>query len=98
MRSIRKLDQNSEEKFKAYEEQIQTAKIKALSEKEGIKTEGLEAGKKLIEGVKEEADKVMQQAMERIEKEATMAREALRRQTEDMAQQIAEKLLGRSLQ
>ncbi len=35
--------------------------------------------------------------MERIEREADMAREALRRQSEEMAAAIAEKLLGRSL-
>jgi len=94
----RRLDQSCEERLKLYQEQIQAAKIKAMMQKEEIRAEGMESAKRLIEGVKEEADRIITQAMERIEKEAGIAREALRRQTREMAVEIAEKLIGRNLQ
>ena len=94
---VRRLEGSSEEKLKLYQEQIQTARIKALSQKEGIKVEGVEAARRLLDQVKEETDRVFLQAKERIEKESTIAREALRRQSEEMAVGIAEKLIGRSL-
>ncbi len=95
--AVKELERTSEEKLSLYQEQVQAAKIKALSQKEEIKEEGIEAGRRLIDQVKEEADKVFLQAMEKIEKQADMTREALRRQSEEMATAIAEKLLGRSV-
>ncbi len=95
--TVRELERSSEEKLTLYHEQIQAAKIEALSQKEKIKAEGGEARSKLIDQVKEESDKIFLQARDGIEKEAALAREALRRQSEEMATAIAEKLLGRNL-
>lgn len=95
--TVRELERSSKEKLTLYHEQIQAAKIEALSQKEKIKAEGVEARSKLIDQVKEESDKIFLQARDGIEKEAALAREALRRQSEEMATAIAEKLLGRNL-
>ncbi len=95
--TVKELERSSEEKLTLYHEQIQAAKIEALSQKEKIKAEGVEARSKLIDQVKEESDKIFLQARDGIEKEAALAREALRRQSEEMATAIAEKLLGRNL-
>lgn len=95
--TVRELERSSEEKLTLYHEQIQAAKIEALSQKEKIKAEGVEARGKLIDQVKEESDKIFLQTREGIEKEAAFAREALRRQSGEMATAIAEKLLGRNL-
>lgn len=95
--AVKELERSSEEKLTLYHEQIQAAKIEALSQKEKIKAEGGEARSKLIDQVKEESDKIFLQARDGIEKEAALAREALRRQSEEMATAIAEKLLGRNL-
>ena len=95
--TVKELERSSEEKLTLYHEQIQAAKIEALSQKEKIKAEGVEARSNLIDQVKEESDKILLQTREGIEKEAALVREALRRQSEEMATAIAEKLLGRNL-
>jgi F-type H+-transporting ATPase subunit b len=95
--AVKELERSSEEKLARYHEQIQDAKIQALSKKEEIKAAGMNDGNGLIDQAKEESDKVLLQARDDIKKEAAMAREALRRQSQEMATTIAEKLLGRSL-
>jgi F-type H+-transporting ATPase subunit b len=92
------LDQKCEERLAIYKDQLQKARLNAIMQKEEIKTEGIETAKRLIEKVKEEADRILVDTTERIQREVVLAREALRRQAREMAVDIAEKLVGRKLQ
>jgi F-type H+-transporting ATPase subunit b len=85
-------------KWEAYQRQLQEAKIEANLEKERIKGEGIEAERKLLEEIRAETAQVVEEARKRISDETSQAREFLRSQAEVLAEDIGEKILGRSLQ
>lgn len=92
------LKDQASEKWEAYQRQLQEAKIEANLEKERIKGEGIEAERKLLEEIRAETAQVVEEARERISEETSRARELLRAQAEVLAEEIGEKILGRSLQ
>lgn len=96
--TVQALESRAAQQWESYQRQLQEAKIEANLEKERIKGEGLEAQRKLLEAARTESHSMLEETRKRIGKEVSKARELLRRQAEQIAVEMAEKILGRRLQ
>jgi F-type H+-transporting ATPase subunit b len=96
--TVQALESRAAQQWESYQRQLQEAKIEANLEKERIKGEGLEAQRKLLEAARTESHSMLEETRKQIGKEVTKARELLRRQAEQIAVEMAEKILGRRLQ
>jgi F-type H+-transporting ATPase subunit b len=96
--AVKDLEGRAAEQWESYQRQLQEVRIEANREKEGIKGEGLDAERKLLEEARADASRRLEEAREDIEKETAKARDFLRTQAEGMAMEMAAKILGRSLQ
>jgi F-type H+-transporting ATPase subunit b len=96
--SVKELEDRTAQQWEAYQRQLQDAKRSATVEKERLKGEGLEAERKLLEQVRSDVTKSVEEARRRVKDEADKAREVLRVQADGVAREMAEKILGRSLQ
>jgi F-type H+-transporting ATPase subunit b len=96
--TVQALESRAAQQWESYQRQLQEAKIEANLEKERIKGEGLEAQRKLLEAARTESHSMLEETRKRIGKEVTKARELLIRQAEQIAVEMAEKILGRRLQ
>lgn len=95
---IRRLNQSVEDRMAAYEEKLRLAKIQALEKRQEIMKEGSEQAKKFIEAAKGEIPAMMEKFQADMNKEVNEARRILTDQSKKISVEIAEKLLGRSLQ
>ena len=95
---IRGINLTIEERMAAYEEKVRLAKMDALNRKIDILKEGSDQAKSIIDAAKSEIPGMMEQFNETINKEVTEARRILADQSRKMSLDIAEKLLGRSIQ
>ena len=96
--SVKELEDRTAQHWDVYQRQLQEAKLAANAEKERLKGEGLEAERRLMEEVRAETGRAVEEARRMIQEEAGLARETLRVQADGMAVEIAQKILGRSLQ
>ena len=94
---VAELEQSTTEKWESYQSKLQEARIEANTEKERIKGEGIEAERSLLEAARSEASKQVEQARAEIQTETDRAKEFLKSQSDAIAQEIARKILGRSL-
>lgn len=95
---IRRLNQSVDDRMAAYEEKLRLAKIQALEKKHEIMKEGSEQAKSFIEAAKGEIPAIMEKFHAEMNKEVGEARRLLTDQSKRISVEIAEKLLGRSLQ
>ena len=95
---IRRLNQSVEDRMAEYEEKLRLAKIQALEKRQEIMKEGSEQAKKFIEAAKGEIPAMMEKFQADMNKEVNEARRILTDQSKKISVEIAEKLLGRSLQ
>ena len=95
---IRGINLTIEERMAAYEEKVRLAKMDALNRKIDIMKEGSDQAKSIIDAARGEIPGMMEQFNETINKEVTEARRILADQSRKMSLDIAEKLLGRSIQ
>jgi len=86
-----------EEKLLRYREEIARAKEVGGQSRAALKKEGLDKEAELVGAAHADAQGSISQAKERIAKEKDIALEGLRAMTDNMAREIAEKALGRSL-
>jgi F-type H+-transporting ATPase subunit b len=96
--TVQALESRAAQQWESYQRQLQEAKIEANLEKERIKGEGLEAQRKLLEAARTESHSMLEETRKRIGKEVTKERELLIHQAEQIAVEMAEKILGRRLQ
>ena len=94
---VAELEQSTTEKWESYQSKLQEARIEANTEKERIKGEGVEAERSLLEQVRNEASKQVEQARSEIQAETERAKDYLKSQSDVIAEEIAQKILGRSL-
>ena len=94
---VAELEQSTTEKWESYQSKLQEARIEANTEKERIKGEGIEAERSLLEQARSEASKRVEEARSEIQSETDRAKEFLKSQSDAIAQEIARKILGRSL-
>ena len=95
---IKSINLTIEERMAAYEEKVRLAKMDALNRKIDILKEGSDQAKSIIDAARGEIPGMMEQFNETINKEVTEARRILADQSRKMSLDIAEKLLGRSIQ
>jgi F-type H+-transporting ATPase subunit b len=94
---VQDLEQRAAQQWEGYQKQLQEAKISATVEKERIKGEGLEAERRLLEEARTEASRSVEEARRKIQEEVSRARDFLKGQANNMALEMAEKILGRGL-
>ena len=95
---IRRLQETVEQKMAAYDEKLRQAKAAAAEQKNEIINQGAEEAKAVIEAVRSEIPALMEQFHLRMEGEIGEARKILTDQSQKLSVEIAEKVLGRSLQ
>ncbi len=91
------LEQKAAQQWDAYQRQLQEAKVAASVEKERIKGEGLEAERRLLEEVRNQAARAVEESRREIGEQAGKAREFLKGQAKMVAQEMAERILGRAV-
>ena len=82
----------------AYEEKLRQAKAAAVEQKNGIIGQGTEEARTVIEGVRAEFPAIMEQFHAKMDGEIAAAREILTDHSQKLSVEIAEKVLGRSIQ
>ncbi len=95
---IKRMNQTVEQKMTEYEEKVRLAKAEALEQKNAIVKEGADAAKGITDAVRGEIPGMMEQFHTRIRKEVEEARAVLHSQSRKISLEIAEKVLGRSIQ
>jgi F-type H+-transporting ATPase subunit b len=97
-KSVKELGDRTAQQWETYQRQLQEAKVSANAEKERLKGAGLDAERKLLEQARAEAARAVEEARGRLHVEMAKAKETLRTQADGLAVDIAQKILGRSLQ
>lgn len=95
---VKELHQVVEQKMAEYEEKVRQAKLEAMEQKNIVQQEGSEEGEKLIEIVKNKISQIIEESHIEIGKEMDEARGILENQSRKTSIEIAEKVLGRSIQ
>ena len=95
---IKRLQETVEQKMAAYEEKLRQAKAIAVEQKNEIIRQGAEEAKEIIDAVRAEIPGLMEQFQARMEEEIEAAKRTLTGQSQRLSVEIAEKVLGRSLQ
>ena len=95
---VKRLKQDVEQKFAEYEEKVQQAKLSAMEQRNSIVKEGADLAKSTIDAVRSEIPALMEQFNARVNAEVDAARSVLRSQSRRISLDIAEKVLGRSIQ
>lgn len=95
---IKRLELIIEERMAAYEEKLRMAKLDALEKKNEIIKEGTNEAKRILEAAKAEIPVMMEQFHEELNREISEAKTILIGQSRKISVDIAEKLLGRSIQ
>lgn len=95
---IKRLNETIENKMAAYEEKVRQAKLKAVEEKGDIVKEGADKAKEIIEAVRSEVPGMMDGFRTKLDAEVGAARAFLGGKSKQLSVEIAEKVLGRSVQ
>ena len=95
---VKRLNQEVEQKFSEYEEKVRLAKLNAMEQRNAIVKEGADLAKGMIDAVRNEIPALIEQFNARITGEVDAARAVLRSQSRKISLEIAEKVLGRSIQ
>ena len=95
---IKRMNQTVEQKMAEYEEKVRLAKVDAMEQKNAIVKQGSDVAKGIIDAVRGEIPAMMEQFHAKMEKEVEEARAILHSQSQKISLDIAEKVLGRSIQ
>jgi len=95
---IKSINLTIEERMAAYEEKVRLAKMDALNQKNDILKEGSDQAKTIIDAARGEIPGMMEEFHGKMNREVTDARRILTDQSRKISVDIAEKLLGRSIQ
>jgi F-type H+-transporting ATPase subunit b len=95
---VKRLRQEVEQKLAEYEEKVRLAKLEAMEQRNAIVKEGADLAKSTIEAVRSEIPVLMEQFSVKMGREVDTARAILRSQSRKISIEIAEKVLGRSIQ
>jgi len=95
---VKNVQETIDRRVAEYEEKIRAAKMEAMGQKGDLAKEGAEAAKAITDKAKAEIAVMMGEFQAKLEKELAAAREVLRNQSVRISSEIAEKVLGRSIQ
>ncbi len=97
-KKARELQQRSEELMERYQDSMSAAQAQGASIREGIRKEGLSKETDILQKAMEEANQFLEEMKGKIQEESQNARAGLRLQAQTLSREIAEKMLGRSIQ
>jgi F-type H+-transporting ATPase subunit b len=95
---VKTVQETIDRRVAAYEEKIRAAKMEAMGQKGDLAKEGAQAAKVITDKAKGEISGMMGEFQAKLEKELASVRELLRNQSQRISSEIAEKVLGRSIQ
>ena len=95
---VRGLHEAVEKKMAEYEEAVRKAKQAAMEQKSEFVKEGAEEARKIVDAVRGVIPKMMEEFQGKMNRENDEARGVLKNQSQRLSLEIAEKVLGRSLQ
>jgi F-type H+-transporting ATPase subunit b len=95
---VKTVQETIDRRVAEYEEKIRAAKMEAMGQKGDLAKEGTAAAKVITDKAKTEIAGMMGDFQAKLEKELASARELLRNQSLRISSEIAEKVLGRSVQ
>lgn len=95
---VRGLHEAVEKKMAEYEEAVRKAKQAAMEQKSEFVKEGAEEARKIVDAVRGVIPKMMEEFQGKMNREIDEARGVLKNQSQRLSLEIAEKVLGRSLQ
>jgi F-type H+-transporting ATPase subunit b len=95
---VRSLHEAVEKKMAEYEEAVRKAKQAAMEQKAELVKEGAEEARKIVDAVRSVIPKMMEEFQGKMNREIDEARNVLKSQSQRLSLEIAEKVLGRSLQ
>ncbi len=95
---IKRLNETIAQKMAEYEEKVRQAKLNAVAEKGDIVKEGTDKAKEVIDAVRAEVPGMMDGFRSKLNVELDTARSFLAGKSKELSVEIAEKVLGRSVQ
>ena len=95
---IKRLNLTVEQKAAEYEEKLRQAKQAALDKKSEILKEAADGAKAIIDEKRGKIPAMLAEFQSRVSQEVEGARQVLKNQSQKISAEIAEKVLGRSLQ
>lgn len=97
-KKARALQQRSEELMERYRDSMSAAQAQGASIREEIRKEGLTQETEILQKAMEEANQFLEGMKGKIQEESRAARASLRLQARNLSRELAEKMLGRSIQ
>ncbi len=95
---IKLFNESVDKKASEYEEKLKQAKTNASELKKEIIQEGSTQAKSVVDAVRAEIPTMTQEAQQKMDQEMQAARQILDNQSRKLSVEIAEKVLGRSVQ
>jgi F-type H+-transporting ATPase subunit b len=97
-KKARELQQRSEELMERYRDSMTAAQAQGASIREEVRKEGLSRETEILQKAMEEANQFLEGMKGKIQEESQNARAGLRLQAKTLSREMAEKMLGRSIQ
>jgi F-type H+-transporting ATPase subunit b len=97
-RKARELQQRMEELMERYRDAISAAQAQGTSLREGIRQGSLAREMEILRKASEETSRFLEEMKKKIQGETELARASLRLQAQNLSREIAEKILGRTIQ
>jgi F-type H+-transporting ATPase subunit b len=97
-KKARELQQRSEELMERYRDSMSAAQAQGASIREEIRREGLSKEAEVLQKAMEEANRFLEEMKGQLQEETRNVRAALRLQAQTLSREVAEKMLGRSIQ
>jgi F-type H+-transporting ATPase subunit b len=94
----RELHQRSEELMEQYRDSMSAAQAQGASIREEIRKEGLSKETEILQKAMEETNQFLEEMKGKIQEESKNVRAGLRLQAQTLSREMAEKMLGRSIQ
>ena len=94
---VQDIDEQVQAQIARYEAQLQEARQQGAQERAVLRKAAQEEESRILGEANQKSAEKLQSIKEQIEGEATAARQALRNETEALAKEVAEKVLGRAV-
>ena len=94
---VQDIDEQVQAQIARYEAQLQDARLQGGEERTALRKTAQEEEARILGGANQKSAERLQVIKEQIQEEATVARQALRDETEALAKNIAGKVLGRAI-
>ena len=97
-KKARELQQRTEELWERYRDSMNAAQAQGAAIRDEIRKEGLSKETEILQKTMEEANRFLEGMKAKIQEEGQAARAGLRLHAQNLSREMAEKMLGRSIQ